>query len=242
MDWGLAKPAKSQPPHGLTLVWGTTRGVAHLAGALFAASLGLFACGQDADTMARPGEAGFDSLAYCEAHPKNNGCCLEEARNVIDFEDASVETLSPLSNRYVAKGLEILSAYVVTDKFEGNQVGNAAVSGKVALLVGFNKSAVRITFNNPEIGGRATVDHVSATVGDKSPETDLIILEAFDFGGKKIAADSFQSQPSGKVGEKDFGEVSVDTAGIYAVTIRDTSSSGANLDDLTYGCLHYRLR
>ncbi len=205
----------------------------------------LAACTQAPDTLARPGESGFDSTTYCSSHPKANGCCWEEARHVIDFEDAAVVTLSPLSNRYASKGVEMISGsagpYVLTEKFLGNQEGNAAVSGKVALLVGFNKTPVRFVFKNPEVGGKAVTKHVSAMVGDKSPETDLIIMEAFDFNGKKLGADSFQAQPSGKVGDHDFGEVSIDAEGIYFVTVNDTNASGADLDDFTYDCLEYRL-
>lgn len=206
---------------------------------------GFFACQGDENVPA-PGDTGFDSATYCSANPKANGCCYEEATHVIDFEDVANETLVPLANRYGRKGVEFMSGsngpYVVTEKFNGNQIGNAAVSGENALLIGFNNVPVRVVFVNPDGGGKGTTNHVSGTVGDKSDETDMIILKAYDFHGNQIAADTFVSQPSGKAGDHDFGEVSVDTAGIYYVTFEDTSTSGANLDDFTYGCIRYRLR
>ncbi len=211
-----------------------------LAGGLFA----FLACNQEVDTSPKPGEQGFDSTAYCAKYPSRDGCCMEEATHVIDFEDAAVETLTPLSGRYKPLGLDFTASggpYILTEKFNGNQTGNAAVSGKNALLIGFNHQPVQIVFKNPDGGGKGVTKHVSATVGDKSPETDLIIMKAYGFTGKLVGVDSFTTQPSGKVGDKDFGTVSIeDTSGIYYVVFSDTNTSGANLDDFTYGCVKYK--
>lgn len=207
------------------------------AGGLFA----FLACNQDVDLSPKPGEKGFDSASYCAKYPSRDGCCSEDATHVIDFEDAAAETLTPLSGRYKAIGVDFTASggpYILTEKFNGNQTGNAAVSGKNALLIGFNHQPVRVSFMNPAGSGKGVTKHVSAMVGDQSPETDLIIMQAYNFNGKLVAVDSFTAQPSGKVGDKDFGELSAaDTGGIYYVIFSDTSTSGANLDDFTYGCI-----
>jgi hypothetical protein len=206
----------------------------------------FIACLGNSENVPKPGEEGFDSATYCEANPSAHGCCLAEARHVIDFEDIANRTLVPLSGRYKDRGVEISQGtsgpFVVTAAFVGNQTGNAAVSGENALLIGFNRTPMRFTFFDPIDRKKATVNRVSAMVGDRSDETDLIIMKAFDFGGNLIGADSFTAQPSGRAGESDFGELVIDTAGIYYVTVNDTDASGANLDDFTFGCLHYQMK
>jgi hypothetical protein len=206
----------------------------------------LIACLGNSDTVAKPGEDGFDSATYCEANPSAHGCCLAEARHILDFEDIANRTLVPLSGRYKDRGIEISQGasgpFVVTADFVGNQEGNAAVSGENALLIGFNRTPMRFTFMDPIDRKKATVNRVSAMVGDRSDETDLIIMKAFNFGGVLVGADSFTAQPSGQAGDRDFGELVIDTAGIYYVTVNDTDASGANLDDFTFGCLHYELK
>lgn len=211
------------------------------------AAIGLFfACFGPNHDVAKPGDVDFDPETYCEVYPSAHGCCLEEATHRLDFEDIANRTMVPLSGRYKDKGVEITQGvsgpYVVTSAFEGNQIGNAAVSGENALLIGFNRVPVRFTFHDPIDRKKATVNRVSATVGDRSEETDLIIMQAFDFQGNRIGIDSFTAQPSGRAGDQDFGELVIDTTGIYYVTVNDTDASGANLDDFTFGCLHYELK
>lgn len=185
-------------------------------------------------------DPGFDKVSFCDANPSSNGCCLEERDNRIDFEDIANATVAPIGMRYDTKGVNFQSGsgrgtMVVA---EGHmQMG--ATSGQNAVLFGIGKAPLRISFKNPKKSSLAVTSRVTVQVGDRSDETDMLIMFAYNRGGKLLGSDTVITQPSGKKGDKDFGELSIEADSILTVVVHDTSSSGAALDDLSFGCLKY---
>jgi len=209
---------------------------------LLSLSITLVACGKDPAQDAAPGTLNFDSASFCDNHPKAHGCCREENLTRINFDDAANKTLAPLGIRYDKLGISFSSGtsgpYLVSKAFEGH----GSVSGENALLFGLNRGSLSFTFFDPETRTNATTNIVSAFVGDYSDETDMIIMTGYAFNGHVVAVDTFVSQPSGSLGNNDFGEIKIEGEAMARIVVRDTSASGADLDDLAFGCLHFKLR
>ncbi|MBI2854929.1 MAG: hypothetical protein HYX87_08440 [Chloroflexi bacterium] len=115
-----------------------------------------------------------------------------------------------------------------------NLWGNGAHSLPYSVVFGFQGRRIEVTFVDAASGGEAVTDHVSAWVGDLSPESDPITMTAYDRDSKVIGQSGFTSQPSGMLGVGNFGRVEIRAAGIYRVVFTDADPSGADLDDLTF--------
>jgi len=85
-------------------------------------------------------------------------------------------------------------------------------------------------FVDPASGAPGVTNFVSATVGDKSGETDVITLTAFALDGSVLGTSTFTSLFIGH-----FGTVQIAASGIHYVQFRDSLfSGGADADNITF--------
>lgn len=159
----------------------------------------------------------------------------------IDFDniDTSTSGTAPLADQYRYLGVTFLTkghagrwesyATAVRDGLWGN----GATSLPNAVMYGDYRYVVDIVFVDPVSGQPAVTDFVSAMVGDRSGEPDLITMTAFGLDGHVIGTASYTSWFSG-----DFGPVSIAVPKIHRVELVDADGSGADFDDFTFGPVH----
>ena len=112
--------------------------------------------------------------------------------------------------------------------------GNGAHSPPYAVSFG-NVWKVEAHFVNPNTGVDAVTDYVSAWVGDKSGETDVITMIAYDIDNNVIDTSSYTAQPLGRLDDAtDFGLVEIRKAGIHRLVFSVDNPSGADMDDFTF--------